>query len=85
MYITHDKETDFFYFNCPHCDLMCQIPRNEIRCTIFRHAVFKENMEFVPPHAPQKVCEEWIKNGKVWGCGKPFKFDGVNLSICDYI
>ena len=85
MPVLHDPETDVFYFECPHCTLMCQVPREEIRCTIFRHAVFKDSMRFVPPHASKHTCEDWLKNGLVWGCAKPFKFDGETVSVCGYI
>ena len=85
MSISHDKEKDIFYFECPHCHIMCQVPRSEIRCTVFRHAVFKKNMEFVPPHASRKICEEWISKDEVWGCAKPFKFNGRKVEKCDYI
>ena len=83
--IIHDKEEDIFYFECPHCKLLCQVPRNEIRCTIFRHANFKANMQFVPPHASKEECEKWIKEDLVWGCGKPFRFNGNRVEICEYI
>ena len=83
--ITHDKESDTFYFNCPHCGNMIQVPRNEIRCTIFRHAVFKNGMKFVPPHASEKECQRWLKEDLVYGCAKPFKFDGKKVEICGYI
>ena len=83
--IYHDRESDIFYFVCPHCKVMCQVPRNEIRCTIFRHAVFKKDMSFVPPHASKCECERWLKEDLVYGCTKPFKFDGNNILKCDYI
>ena len=83
--IEHDRESDIFYFKCPHCSLMCQVPRNEIRCTIFRHAVFKKNSAFVPPHAPKEECERWLKEDLVWGCAKPFKFNGTTVEKCGYI
>ena len=83
--IIHDSEKDHFYFECPHCRVMCQVPRNEIRCTIFRHAVFKDGMKFVPPHAPKELCEKWLREKTVWGCAKPFKFDGNRVEKCDYI
>lgn len=83
--ILHDKESDIFYFNCPHCDLLCQVPRSEIRCTIFRHAVFKKDLQFVPPHADEATCKSWIQKDLVYGCAKPFKFDGNSVSIIDYI
>lgn len=83
--IYHDRESDIFYFVCPHCEVMCQVPRNEIRCTIFRHAVFKKDMAFVPPHASKSECERWLKEDLVYGCTKPFKFDGNSILKCDYI
>lgn len=83
--ITHDKENDIFYFECPHCSMLCEVPRSEIRCTIFRHAVYKNNMKFVNPHASLKECEMWLKKNEVWGCTKPFKFDGKKVVICGYI
>ena len=83
--ITHDSESDIFYFDCPHCNMLIQVPGSEIRCTIFRHAVFKEGMKFVSPHAPKKECERWLKEDLVYGCAKPFKFNGKKVEICDYI
>ena len=83
--IHHDHQEDIFYFNCPHCKELCQVPRKEIRCTIFRHAVFKDGMRFVPPHASQQECERWLKEGLVYGCAKPFKFTGDKVEICGYV
>ena len=83
--ITHDKENDIFYFKCPHCSLLCEVPRNEIRCTIFRHANFIHNMSFVPPHASKEECDRWIEENLVYGCGKPFIFDGETVKKCEYI
>ena len=83
--IHYNKEEDTYYFECPHCKLLCQVPTKEIRCTIFRHAVYKDNFHFVDPHASQRQCEKWINTGEVYGCGKPFRFDGNSLEICGYI
>jgi len=83
--IIHDKKEDIFYFQCPHCQVMIQVPRHEIRCTIFRHAVFKKGMRFVNPHASKEECERWLKEDIVYGCTKPFKFDGKKVEICGYI
>jgi len=83
--VIHDKQSDTFYFECPHCKMLCQVPRSEIRCTIFRHAVFKKDMKFVPPHASKKECQRWVKEDLIYGCAKPFKFDGNKVEICDYI
>jgi hypothetical protein len=42
-------------------------------------------MQNVNPHASKAECEKWVRNGEVYGCGKPFRFDGDNVSICGYI
>ena len=83
--VIHNSESDIFYFLCPHCEILCQVPRSEIRCTIFRHAVFKDQMSFVPPHATKETCDSWLKNNLVYGCTKPFIFDGKTVQKCGYI
>lgn len=83
--IYHDPDLDHFYFKCPHCELLCQVPRSEIRCTVFRHAVFKKSGEFVPPHAEKEECERWIREDLVWGCAKPFRFNGKMVEVCGYV
>ena len=76
---------DYYYFKCPHCNVMCQVHKTDIRCTIFRHAVYKKDLSFVNPHASKEKCEQWVSQGLVYGCGKPFKFTGNTLEICAYI
>ena len=85
MEVEYDTSTKSYYFQCPHCREFCEVRKEDIRCTIFRHAVFKKDMRFVPPHAPKEVCEGWLRDGVVYGCAKPFKFDGKKVDICDYI
>jgi hypothetical protein len=68
---------------CPHCN--CIIYISELNCKIFRHGVFKHNMEPIPPHSSKHACELYIKDNLIWGCGKPFQIKG-NLAVeCDYI
>lgn len=78
-------EDDYYYFKCPQCHVMCQVHKTDIRCTIFRHAVYKKDLSFVNPHAPKEQCEQLVSQGLVYGCGKPFKFTGNTLEICAYI
>lgn len=80
-----NPETEIYYFECPHCGLLCEVPVVEIRCTIFRHAIFKDGMRYADPHAPKAQCEKWVADGLVYGCGKPFRFDGRTVEVCDYI
>ena len=83
--ITIILNDDYYYFNCPHCGVMCQVHKNDIRCTIFRHGIYKKDSSFVNPHASKEECEKIIKSGVIYGCGKPFIFDGKSVKICGYI
>ena len=77
--------TTDFIIKCPHCHGQIQISSNQINCKIFRHAVYKHNLEPINPHATQQDCETLVKEEKIYGCGKPFYFDGTKLEKCEYI
>lgn len=83
--IIYIESQELYYFNCPHCNSLCQVHKSDIRCTIFRHAVNKHDCSFVNPHASKEECDEWVEKGLVYGCGKPFIFDGKSVKICGYI
>ena len=69
---------------CPNCALPLYI--ESIQCGIFRCGVFRSNGEPIPPHAPQTECEYYVNNVLIYGCGSPFKYNGVDAPlICDYI
>ena len=73
---------------CPHCNECIIIA--ELNCCIFRHGVFKSSGEQIPPHSPKTDCDEYVKQGIIYGCGKPFQIicgeNGVySVQTCDYI
>lgn len=72
---------------CPHCGDFIIIMK--IDCGIFRHGVLIENGKQIDPHSPKDICEYYIKEKKIYGCGKPFRIicvnDKINTEICDYI
>lgn len=74
---------------CPHCHEVIIIEK--INCAIFRHAIFKSNLEQVPPHLDKKNCDLLIEKDLVYGCCKPFKLVQTNddklyeAIVCDYI
>lgn len=70
---------------CPHCKLKFVVYKTEIGCQVFRHGVYKHNNEPINPHAPKDFCDQMVKEGKIWGCGKPFKYDGKIATVCEYI
>lgn len=59
------------YVKCPHCNGLMEI--DEINCAIFRHGYNKETGLQIPAHLEKKACDELIKKGLIYGCGKPFK------------
>jgi len=83
--VVFNKTDSAFTFMCPHCNLMVQVPESFIKCTIFRHAIDKSTGAFMDPHATRQVCDNWVATGQVWGCGRPFKFNGRSVEKCNYI
>ena len=79
MGVGFDEKAMAYIFSCPHCKDMIQVARSDINCTIFRHAVYKSTMEQIPPHSSKEVCEALVKSGEVFGCGRPFTFDGKEV------
>jgi len=82
--------TDQFYImKCPHCELYIQIYHNELNCRIFRHGVYKHDMNPINPHLDKENCERLFSEDKIYGCGKPFRIVDINgekqIEVCDYI
>ena len=80
------------YYNCPHCNDIIIVYTNEINCGIFRHAVFKSNLQQINPHETKELCDKYVADNVVYGCAKPLRIlpyknsDGnYELEICDYI
>jgi hypothetical protein len=72
---------------CPHCNNFVLIEK--IDCAIFRHGVLKEKNEQINPHSSKELCDYYLTNNLIYGCGKPFKIlkkDNIYIAeICDYI
>ena len=74
--------------SCPHCKEELFI--EQINCGIFRHGVFKHNLEQIPPHSIKKICDDLVTKELIFGCGKPFQITKNNennyqVSKCDYL
>jgi hypothetical protein len=74
-----------YFLRCPHCNGEIMVNEGEIACKIFRHGSFKVNGQQIPSHAPKDQCDYFVQHNLVWGCAKPFYFDGQKLEICGYI
>lgn len=76
-----------FLITCPHCSEPVEIL--QINCRIFRHAVYKETMRQLSPHASREKCERLLEQKMVYGCAKPFILQEINGEMiaekCDYI
>lgn len=71
---------------CDHCSSYFIVLDNQINCGIFRHGVYKTNLnQPIPPHLDKKSCDELVQQGKIYGCGKPLRWDGTKFNKCDYI
>jgi hypothetical protein len=76
---------DSYFFECPHCFLLIQVNKNEIACKIFRHGYYKDTWKQIPPHSSKEICDKLFEENRIYGCGKPFTFDGKIVEKCDYI
>jgi hypothetical protein len=76
-----------FIIKCPHC--LDYIIIEKINCGIFRHGVFISNGKQIDPHADKTMCDNYIKQNKIYGCGKPYQIIGEGdeymVYICEYI
>jgi hypothetical protein len=72
---------------CPHCNDFILIKK--INCAIFRHGMFIKTGKQIDPHASREMCEYYINNKQIYGCGKPFRIINNNgtlkTEICDYV
>ena len=82
-----DCENNVIIINCPHCNIPVLI--SKLNCRIFRHGVFIENGEQINPHSSQQLCDEYVKNKLIYGCGRPFRIinEGsiYKALVCEYI
>ena len=79
-----------YYIECPHCNMMMELPKNEINCAIYRHGVIKATGKQMDPHAPKHVCDYLLQNNLIYGCGKPFRVihksqENIWVEKCEYI
>lgn len=76
-----------YIFTCPHCDGHIQVEKTKVNCAIFRHAIYKKNLNQVNPHLDKETCDRLVKEDAVYGCCKPFRInvDMKVVEICDYI
>ena len=80
-------ENDVNLLLCPNCNEYFIMEK--LNCGIFRHGVIKENGKQMDPHSSKDLCDYYIRENKIYGCGKPFQVLLINnkleTKICDYI
>jgi hypothetical protein len=88
-----DKLQKNFVVECPHCKDPVLI--EQLNCCIFRHGSFKNTGKQMEPHTEKELCDLYVKQDIIFGCGKPFQVipndnskddnDKFIAIICDYI
>ena len=80
-------ENDVNLLLCPNCNEYFIMEK--LNCGIFRHGVIKENGKQMDSHSSKDLCDYYIRENKIYGCGKPFQVLLINnkleTKICDYI
>jgi hypothetical protein len=84
------KQDSIIITDCPHCKGVIIVNKLDLNCKIFRHGVLKETNKQIDPHSCKETCATLAKEGKIYGCGKPFKLTrrdsfGWISEKCDYI
>jgi hypothetical protein len=73
--------------SCPHC--FEQILIEELNCCIFRHGILIESGKQIDPHSSEELCNYYVQEKRIYGCGKPFQIQIINNKIivikCGYI
>lgn len=88
MQINTNELTKDIVVSCPHCQSPILI--EQLNCKIFRHGIFITNGQQMNPHETKEVCEYFVANKMIYGCGKPFRIiSAINGSlvaiVCGYI
>jgi hypothetical protein len=83
-----DIEEDInIVITCPHCQNFVIIEK--LQCGIFRHGVLIKTGKQIDPHANKELCDYYINNNKIYGCGKPYQVikegNEYKAIICEYI
>lgn len=72
---------------CPHCSIPILI--EELNCCIFRHGTLIESGKQIDPHSSFELCNYYVAQKKIYGCGKPFQIinedNEYKAVICGYI
>lgn len=83
-----------YVFICLHCQEPFVVSHKEFNCRILRHGVYKHNMQPIPPHASKEECDAFVRDGLIFGCGRPLQIVDKNVGtdspsydvvICEYI
>lgn len=62
-----------YVFICQHCYEPFVVSHKEFNCRIFRHGVYKHNMQPINPHAKKEECEALLRDGMIFGCAGPLQ------------
>jgi rRNA maturation protein Nop10 len=82
------EQVSTYLFNCPQCGELTEVAVPDLNCHIFRHGVYKANLEPIPPHHPKEECDKLVAEELVYGCCKPFRIvsgDPPLVEVCEYI
>ncbi len=81
------EENEDIIFNCPNCEEIINFKKyNLFNNMMYRHGILKSNGKWINPYMSNILCERYLYNKKINGCGKHFKiiFDNeLNKYIAD--
>jgi len=63
----------YLIISCPHCQHSVQLFQRDFKCKIYRHGVYKDTYQQIPPHLHKEECDRLVQENLIYGCGKPFQ------------
>ena len=70
-------------YTCPQCKGLFVL--ESLNCGIFRHGIHKESGQQIDPHTSKEECDRLVVQNLIWGCGRPFRWDGKIFVTCEYL
>lgn len=66
--VSYNDQDKCYIFECPACQCLIQVEKDQVNCQIFRHGVYKQSFQQINPHEEKDPSNEIIH-----GCGKQFQ------------
>lgn len=85
--MTNFQDNENIFFDCPHCEENFTLKQTDLfNNIIYRHGILKSTGKWINPYMSNLLCDRYLINKKISGCGKHFKviYNGNNYDAIKY-